>query len=908
MILLTNKTAKFSRAKITSIAIALFLIFSMTASLMFLPTANAHTPPWAIPNYCYISVTNSIIGVGQQFTIVFWSSNYPPTASGAFGDRFSFTVNVVKPDGTNETLGPILSDPIGGAYSGYTPTQVGTYSFSATMAAHTVTGLPIPPGQTLATITGAVDVNDTYPAATSDSVTVTVQQNPIAAWAETPLPTQFWTRPISDLNRNWYVLAANWLAGAAQTNGPTLTFAYGTGPESAHIMWTRPMWDGGIMDARFGDIGYETYHYEGLGFTPPIVLNGVLYYNVQSVPREGWYAVNLYTGQTEYYFNTTGPVTGVSASSTGSIAQQSLAFGQIYAYESPNQHGGFPYLWSTSAPTANTWMMYDADTGNYICSIANVTQTARTSSGGSVTTGATGTAVYGADGSILRYNIVNLGNATNPQEYLQVWNTSRAIWWKPSWPANEYWEWRPGINVTYDGNNGFSLNASIPAVQGSIYCVRENQFVIGGTAGKNDPSGLVLGNLWALNLKPDSSGLITPTLLWNYTFTPPSTTVTSANITDTRGQMAIGSGAYGIPVDPEDGVFIFAQGITRQLWGFNLTTGQQIWGPTAPTPDLDFYGMMYNIYEGKILELSYGGVLSAWDAQTGKLLWNYTCSNVGFESPYGNYPEAISCICDGKIYISCGEHSPSQPLWRGPNLRCINASNGAEIWKIDNFGVNMVAGGNGGSNVVIADGFLLALNAYDNQIYCYGKGPSATTVDAPTLAITAGSSAVIRGAVTDGSPGTKQIEQAADFPNGVPAVSDDSQEAWMEYVYQQQSLPTNATGVPVSLDAIDPNGNFIHIGNVTSDTSGTFGYSWTTPDIPGKYTLIATFDGSKSYFGSYAETYAVVSAAPATPAPTATPLSASAIASSMMIPLLIVAIAIIIAIAIATILMLRKRP
>ena len=30
----------------------------------------------------------------------------------------------------------------------------------------------------------------------------------------------------------------------------------------------------------------------------------------------------------------------------------------------------------------------------------------------------------------------------------------------------------------------------------------------------------------------------------------------------------------------------------------------------------------------------------------------------------------------------------------------------------------------------IADGFIVGLNFYDNQIYCYGKGPSATTVTA----------------------------------------------------------------------------------------------------------------------------------------------------------------------------------
>ena len=86
----------------------------------------------------------------------------------------------------------------------------------------------------------------------------------------------------------------------------------------------------------------------------------------------------------------------------------------------------------------------------------------------------------------------------------------------------------------------------------------------------------------------------------------------------------------------------------------------------------------------------------------------------------------------------------------------------------------------------------------------------------------------------DISAGTKQNEQAADFPNGVPCVSDASQSAWMEYVYMQKPEPTNVTGVPVTLSVIDSNGNYRPIGTATSDSSGMFTYTW-APDIPGSY-------------------------------------------------------------------------
>jgi hypothetical protein len=202
-----------------------------------------------------------------------------------------------------------------------------------------------------------------------------------------------------------------------------------------------------------------------------------------------------------------------------------------------------------------------------------------------------------------------------------------------------------------------------------------------------------------------------------------------------------------------------------------------------------------------------------------------------------------------------------------------------------------------------ADGYMVQWNSYDKQIYTFGKGPSATTVDAPMTAVTVGSSVSIRGTVTDESPGTKDSDRKARFPHGVAAVNDASMSAWMEYVYMQQPYPTNCTGVEVTLDAYDPNGNFVHLGTATSDTSGKFSYMWTTPPVPGEYTIIATFAGSESYYASYDEIGAGV-----TEAPTVTP----PVEQIVQLPpfdlyILAAAVAIIIAIAIATILLLRKR-
>jgi len=896
-----------SRNKTTAIAIALFLVLTVAVTMVALPTVNAHTPAWTIPTWSYISLVNDVIGVNQETVVVYWTNAIPPTANGGYGDAWTFTIDVTTPDGSTDTLGPFTTDPVGGGWTGYTPTQVGTHTLVAKMAEHKVTGLPIPPGYTINTISGAAYVNDTYSASTSDPVTLTVQEEPIQSWSETPLPTEYWTRPIISVNRNWYVLAGNWLAGSAQNVGPTTRFSYGTGPESAHVMWTSPMWAGGIMDARFGDIGYATGHYEGTDFVPPIILNGKVYYNVQSLPRMGWYCLDLYTGEVEYFHNTTGSVTGIGGGfdASGAISGESLAFGQIYNYASPNQHGGMPYLWSKSGGTPQTvmgpfgpqtgyaqWMMFDAHTGNYICSLKNIPSWV--SYGSSFFFGANPN-VYGKDGSILSYNIANYGTPAAPNYYLQCWNTSRAIWYEPLFTSNTYWMWRPTQNVTFDGNNGYSLNASIPAVQGTMRAIREDQYIIGGTSGKNNGTYVQQGNLWALNLKPDSNGIITPSLLWNITYTPPQTIVPDIV---TAGSFFGGGGISGPTVDPEDGVFFFGEAITRRWWGFSLETGKMLWGPTEPEPQMNFYGLYPNIYQGKLLSPGWGGKLIAYDIKTGEVLWNYTAKQEGFESPYGDYPINICAIADGKIYLVSGEHSISQPMWRA-YLRCVNASNGAELWKILQFGADGGAS-LGGMYVVMADGYVVGLNQYDSNIYCYGKGPSTTTVEAPLNGITLGSSLVIQGTVIDVSAGTEQFQQSSRFPHGVPAMSDADQGAWMEYVYMQQAFP-DCVGVPVKIDVIDENGNYRNVATATSDASGVYSYAW-KPDIPGKYTVIATFEGSAAYYASWAETAFVVDEAPPATEPPAYP---QPIDNTLII--VGMGIAIIIVVAIVGILLLRKK-
>jgi hypothetical protein len=144
----------------------------------------------------------------------------------------------------------------------------------------------------------------------------------------------------------------------------------------------------------------------------------------------------------------------------------------------------------------------------------------------------------------------------------------------------------------------------------------------------------------------------------------------------------------------------------------------------------------------------------------------------------------------------------------------------------------------------------------------------------------------------------------ARFPNGVPVVADANMSAWMEYVYMQFPRPTDVVGVDVTISVLDPNNNVYDVGTVTSDASGSFCCEF-TPQVPGLYTVTATFAGSKSYWPSYAETHLKVNEAPT---PTAEPTPSPAPMTDMYVTGfgagMIIAIAVV---GLLLVMMLRKR-
>jgi hypothetical protein len=199
------------------------------------------------------------------------------------------------------------------------------------------------------------------------------------------------------------------------------------------------------------------------------------------------------------------------------------------------------------------------------------------------------------------------------------------------------------------------------------------------------------------------------------------------------------------------------------------------------------------------------------------------------------------------------------------------------------------------------------MDTYDQKVYAVGKGPTSTTVTTPDIATDFGTPIVIKGTVMDISPGVTQDEVKFRFPHGVPAVSDGNMSEWMLYVYKQFQQPSNILGVPVSIDAVDPNNNYVHLGDTTTDSSGNFKLVCTPPNN-GTYTIYATFAGSKAYYGSYAEAALAVQNPPAEevviPPPAEQP---SIVEQYFALAVAGIIVAIIVSVAVAVLVLSRKR-
>ena len=840
--------------KAMSTTIATLLILAMAITIVATPNAvNAQTS--SIKTYPFVEAIPNPVGVGQRTLINFGLLNF----LNVDGDGWNVTLTIKDPSGQTKTVGPLKTWSTGTVGYSFVPEVAGDYILQTHFAATWYNYSAF----SYVTFT-YTQVNGYYAASDSEEYVLTVTDSPKPTYPAASLPTEYWTRPIDSQLREWWSIAGSWVATPLNLYAP-----YNDAPDTAHILWNMPIGDtaGGLMGGSSGDHGYGTGDaYEGK-FSGSVIIDGVLYYNKMgspfsaTVPTQEVVAVDLHTGQIKWSRNL-------------GNANLRVSFGQNLYWDCLNYRGGFSYLF---ALTGSTLMAFETETGNWVFNYTNVPS---------------GTNYWGPNGEFLRYFVTNQGNATNPNWRLLRWNSSYVAMQGRTGMSESWGSTVQG--TTWNAAKGYDVNVSIPAnpaSMGSVIYAFPGDRLIGGNV---STAGVTL---WGLSLKPGQEG----TVLFTNTWAAPAEWK-DLTVANSIGQA--GWTAFSI----EDKVATYWTKENRVNYAFSLETGKYLWETDSQdykdawsdTVSLTF-GPDKIIAYNKLYSASVAGVVYCYDIKTGNTLWTYNATDKYTESYIGNtWWLAPLVASDGKVYFGSLEHSALDPKPRGAPFFALDAETGAVVFEADSLFRQTRWGG----RAIMGDSIIATMDTYDQQIYAIGKGPSQTTITAPNVAVSANTPLIIQGKVNDISPGTKDASIALRFPNGVPAVSDANQSAWMLYVYKQFSQPTT-TGVPVSIDAVDPNGNYIHLGDATSDSSGSYNIVY-TPNTPGKYVVYATFGGSSAYYSSFDQTTLVVQAA-ASATPTAT--SQQSNIDQYFVPAVgaIIAVVIIIGILLA-LLLLRKHP
>jgi hypothetical protein len=805
-----------------------------------IPLPSGVTPDSTLETISHLSFNPNPVGVGQPVTCFMWLS--PPVhASRYFSD---FKVIMIDPDGKQETTSTKTYRADTTGWLTFTPDKTGTWQIKFEFP-----GGYFPPGNYTVAGGGALGSQVTsftqsiyYEPSQDGPYNLTVQEEPVPIHPESPLPTDYWERPVEPENREWWSILGYYPATGVVGNAEdgvwpndTSTYMsnywyipYVQAPNTPHIMWKQQYAMGGLMGA-----GLERNSWIGLrGGLPSIIYAGRCYQtitkSVNGVATNFWTCYDLRTG--EIYWEQTG-ITQIPT-----MVTFNTGYGDVPG--SQPQWGRRVFLTYVGG---GRLIDYDPYTGAVV-SGRNV----------SIAPLSSGTLYANLDFPYF-LSVQDLGSAAAPDRYRLVnWtvygdyamnmamvNYRLQIMSNISWPfrrLSNLVDYEAGVAVntqsTYNAAMGASIDANITAVD------------------------LYTGNvLWST-----MAGV--PFNAW------------PASIAD-HGKVALRF---------EDGHF----------YCWDIRTGQKLWTSEYSSWPWGVFGA-YGIgsYGGNIIFPQYDGI-AAYDWDTGKVTWLYQAKeDYPYDSPYqDSYPFFCSqpLTADGKIYSVNSEHTPTQPLTRGWRLHCINATTGEGIWSIPFF----IEAGPGANPCAVADGYLVGQNGYDGTTYCFGKGKSQTTVTAPSAEVQVGQKFTITGTVLDMSPAQ----------SGTAAISEEYMGVWMEYLHMQRPKPANATGVSVTLTAIDPNHNLINIGTATSDTNGVYGFTW-TPEVPGLYQIMANFAGSESYGSSTASTYlTAIEAPPATAQPTPTPASMSEMYFLPSVAGIIVAVAVVGAL---ILLMLRKR-
>jgi outer membrane protein assembly factor BamB len=652
------------------------------------PLAAGVTADYTVETRAFLSFRPNPVGAGQTILVNMWL-NPAMHASRYMKD---YKVTITKADGTKDviTMNSYRADTT--AWFEYIADQVGTWKLKFEFpGGYFPPGNYTPaPGAVMGTSTQNFPLSCYYKPSSTAEQTLTVQEQVVLPWPESPLPTDYWTRPAYLENREWWPILGNYPGTGYSSGGdararaiwdelypgtnPEWSSSYGfhpwvIGPNTAHVAWKRQGAIAGLIGGPAGQLGSVSS-----SGNPSIIYAGRCY-QTYTKPGTGsaqtyWQCYNLRTGEVywEYPISSTNYVPNTIAYVTGGMLEVPGAeAGLTYGAELIRIQSGYLYKWNPWTGVLTTNVSISPLTGTFNNQMEGY--------------------VLGVVGGRL-INWTTKGSSTNVTSRI-ISNTTYASSSLPS-----LIDWQSGY--------GASVAVQTPSAMGAWYGTR----IIG-------------------------YNLYTGQLLWNIT------------VDDTTYSPMCSIADHGK-------VAVLMMGGYYMAW--DLATGNLAWKGEAmdyPWSRAAFGAYAIQSAYGMVFREGYDGVY-AFNWTNGKRVWKYEAPAASmYESPYINENGTTvysfntgATIADGKMFTYNTEHTESWPLTRGWGLHCINITTGELVWKIEN---PMSPGG-------IADGYLTAADSRDGYMYVFGKGKSATTVTAPDIAVQLGTGVMIKGTVLDQSP------------------------------------------------------------------------------------------------------------------------------------------------------------
>src|SRR5665647_220236 len=193
--------------KLTSTIIATFLMLTFALSMLPMISVDAQTTREK-ETFPVIGATPNPVGLGEETLIWLGISD---SKAFAWEGWEGLTVIVTKPDNTTETLGPFKTDSTGSIGTVYIPTMTGIYYLQTHFPQQSYNwtlGTTIDP-----TRRGVI----IYKESTTPKYALNVTDQLRQFYPSTPLPTEYWTRPINSQDRDWYTIGGSWLFSTGGT-------------------------------------------------------------------------------------------------------------------------------------------------------------------------------------------------------------------------------------------------------------------------------------------------------------------------------------------------------------------------------------------------------------------------------------------------------------------------------------------------------------------------------------------------------------------------------------------------------------------------------------------------------------------------------------------------------------------